>query len=122
MQVHLHKSFVELHFSSRPLPQNVSVVACVDGKALDTVLPGQVRHSRREAVSVSSARTLDASAYAAAAVHHLRLGCYPAAHVWSIRLLASKHRSVLPGVFCLGRLTCFPASKDAMLSMLMLHS
>ncbi|WIA30844.1 hypothetical protein OEZ86_000902 [Tetradesmus obliquus] len=40
--VHLHKSFVELHFSSRPLPQNVSVVACVDGKALDTVLPGQV--------------------------------------------------------------------------------
>ncbi|KAF6252765.1 hypothetical protein COO60DRAFT_500349 [Scenedesmus sp. NREL 46B-D3] len=40
--VHLHKSFVELHFSSRPLPQNVSIVACVDGKALDIVLPGQV--------------------------------------------------------------------------------
>jgi hypothetical protein len=45
VQVHLHKSFVELHFASRPLPQNVSVVACVDGKALDTVLPGQVRRS-----------------------------------------------------------------------------
>lgn len=74
LQVHLHKSFVELHFSSRPLPQNVSVVACVDGKALDTVLPGQVRHSRREAL-VSSARTLDASACTAAAVRELCLGC-----------------------------------------------
>jgi hypothetical protein len=43
VQVHLHKSFVELHFSHKQLPQNVSVVACVDGKALDTILPGQVR-------------------------------------------------------------------------------
>lgn len=44
--MHLHKSFVELHFAGRSLPQNVSVVGCVDGKQLSTVLPGQVREER----------------------------------------------------------------------------
>lgn len=40
--VHLHKSFIELHFGGRDLPQTVSVQACIDGRNLTTVLPGQV--------------------------------------------------------------------------------
>eukprot|EP00775_Hariotina_reticulata_P012793 gene12793-12921_t len=39
--VHLHKSFIELHFAGRALPQTVSVQACIDGRNLATVLPGQ---------------------------------------------------------------------------------
>lgn len=40
--MHLHKSFIELHFAGRELPQLVSVQACVDGKNLSLQLPGQV--------------------------------------------------------------------------------
>jgi hypothetical protein len=40
--IHLHKSFMELHFGAQSLPQAVTVQAIIDGKSMSTALPGQV--------------------------------------------------------------------------------